>query len=377
MAQPDPNAPPETIAFSGFSGMKNTVTAERLTADELVRALNVDIDDKGQLLRRRGKTLVAGGDFHSLFAANDGTVYGVRNNNLCIINPDYSTEVLKTGLNSDPATGLSPLCYLQIGETIYFSSLQDSGKIIGDVVKPWGQQNDAGLWLSPVIHPTPTLAAIRGKLLKAPPMATAMTYWNGRIYMANGRQLWATELYLYDYVDATRTFFTFETDITLLGTVGDGFYVGGLDGLWFMSGPRLDGLKRQKVMDSAVIPGSSVDVPAELANPPQIPATSDTPTQVSICFLTENGFCVAQDSGQAYNLTEAKFIFPGIQRAAAMFRRQDGVSQYLAVGDSGGTPTAAARIGDFADAEIIRGGGRWSLVVDQVTFGDAVDATVI
>jgi len=368
----DPNP---DLTFAKFTGLRNTVSPERLSAEELARAINVDIDDEGQIRRRRGYRKVLAGDFHSGFTAENGTVYCVMNNNLVSVSPGYSTQVLKVGLNSDPASGLDPLCWGQVGETLYYSSRTDSGKIVNGVVLPWGKQDDAGLWLSPVVNPTPTLAQIRGKLLKAPPMATCMTYYNGRLYLASGSTLWYTELFLYDYVDATKTFYQFEGNITLLGTVSDGIYVGTDQGLWFLQGTS-NPLKRIAVMDSAVIPGSMVDIPAELANPPQIPANSDTPLKISIAFLTTSGFCVAQDGGQAYNLTEDKFIFPDAVRAAALWRRQDGVNQYVAVADSEGAPTDSARIGDYVDAEIVRG-GTWREVAERAVIGDQLTATIV
>lgn len=370
---PNPNAPPEAITFGKFTGLRNTVTAERLSPSELASAVNIDLDDAGQARRRRGYTLKLSGDIHSLFGANDGSIYGVRNNNLVIINPDYSTEVLKVGLNSDPSAGLDPLCWAQVGDTIYYSSRSDSGQIKNGAVLPWGAQDAAGEWFSPVLNPTANLPAIRGKLLAAPPMASCMTYFNGRLYLAQGRTLWATELFSYNFVDKTRGFRMFEGEITLLGTVGDGIYVGTDEGLWFMTGSWGE-MKRSRIMDSAVIPGSMVDIPAELANPPQVPADADTPMKISISFLTTTGFCVAQDGGQAYNLTEDKVVFPDAVRSAALYRRQDGINQYIAVTDSGGTPTASTRIGDYVDAELIRG-GRWSPARDGVVIGDRLTPT--
>ena len=378
MPPPDPRQLPETVLLNKFAGMTNTVMPERLDGNELMLASNIDIDDRGQLHRRRGYTLKLAGDCHSLFEAEDGTVYGVVSNNLCIIRPNYSTVVLKAGISSDPVSGLDPLCYCQVGDTIYYSSAQDSGKIIDGVVLPWGASNSAGMWLSPVVHPTPTLAEVRGKLLGKPPMATCMTYWNGRIYMANGRQVWATELYLYDYVDKTRNFHTFEYDVTLLGTVTDGIYVGTTQGLWFLTGPHYSQLARTTIMDSGVIAGSMVDIPAELANPPQTPADADTPVKISIAFLTTTGFCMAQDGGVATNYTEAKFIFPEVVRAAAMFRRQDGINQYIAVADSGGTPVSNGRFGEYPDRGLARDiAFSASGPASTVQFGDSVDATLI
>ena len=353
-----PQTPPPTdaepsIVFSKFAGLVNTVTPERLDPNELAVAINVDIDDRDQIHRRRGYKRRLTGDCHSLFTANDGTTYGVVNSNLCIIRPDYSTVVLKPGLASDPAAGLDPLCYTQVGDTIYFSSSQDSDKIVDGVVLPWGAQDDAGIWVSPVVIPTPSLAPIAGRLLGKPPRATTMSYFNGRLYMGCGRLLWATELYLYDFVDKTRNFLQFEADITMVGTVGDGIYVGTDEGLWFLAGPTFP-LKRTRIMDSAVIRGSMVDIPAELANPPQVPADADMPVKISICFMTENGYCVGQDGGNATNFSEDKFIFPAMSRAAAFYRRQDGMNQYVIVGDSDGSPMSNARSGSYVDPQLSR-----------------------
>jgi hypothetical protein len=378
MAQTDPAGqdPNPDVTFGKFTGLKNTVTAERLANDELASAVNVEVDDQGQIRRRRGYAKKLSGEFHSLFSAADGTVYGVMNGNLVIINPGYTTQVLKVGISSDPTAGETPLSWVQVGDVLYYSSPQDSGKIVNGAVMPWGTLNGAGYWLSPVVNPTPTLAPIKGKLLRNPPHATCMTYWNGRIYMGAGTTLWATELYLYDYVDATRSFFQFEGEITMLGTVTDGIYVGTDQGLWFLTGSTLSELKRVPVMDSAVIPGSMVDIPAELANPPQMGLNMDTEVKISLAFLTTNGFCVAQDGGQAYNLTENKFIFPDAARASALWRRQDGINQYVAVTDSEGDPASSARIGDYLDATIIRA-GNWVVATDGVVIGDSVAVTKV
>ena len=372
---PPPPDAAQSITLTKFSGLINTVSRERLNANELAIAVNIDIDDRDQIHRRRGYSKKISGDSHSLFTANDGTVYGVINGDLCAILPNYTTHVLKTGINADPSAGLDPLCFTQVGDMIYYSSTTDSGKIIDGVVQAWGAQNDAGIWVSPVVIPTPTLAPVAGRLLGKPPMATVMSYFNGRIYMGCGRLLWATELYLYDFVDKTRNFLQFEGDITMIGTVGDGIYVGTDEGLWFLAGPTFP-LKRTRIMDSAVIRGSMVDIPAELANPPQVPADADTPVKVSISFLTETGFCVGQDSGSAVNFTEDKFIFPVMQRVAAFYRRQDGMNQYIAVCDSAGTPTDTARFGEYLDPICIRATDGANPARESIGFGECWDAII-
>ena len=344
--QPAPG--PDSISLNRFAGIKNTVSRERLKPDELVTGGNIDIDDAGQIHRRRGYRRVNSSPCSSLFTANSGVVFGVEGSTLGVINPDYSFIPLQTGV------GTAPISYVQVGRTVYFSSVSSSGKIntASLTVEPWGIVGGAATWLSPVVNPTTTLAPIQGKLLRAPPLARFLTYFNGRIYMAVGNVLWATELYLYDFVNATRTYMTFETEIMGLGTVTDGIYVGTEDGTWFLSGPQFSEFKRQSLMNAGVVPGSMIPIPGELADPHNL----DQPVVAknSVMFLTPQGLCVGEDGGQVFNLTQTHVWFPDAISAAALWRRQDGVNQYLGVLDSGGMPTDGARIGDYISAEIIR-----------------------
>ena len=77
---------------------------------------------------------------------------------------------------------------------------------------------------------------IKGKLLKPPPLATIITYFNGRIYLAVGNTVWFTELYLYDWVDSVKGFLPFENNVTVLTAVSDGLYVGTETAVWYLSG---------------------------------------------------------------------------------------------------------------------------------------------
>lgn len=370
MPAPDPNAqPPESIILDSFTGLKNTLSRERLGPKDLVTAVNVDIDDAGQLSRRRGQTQVATGNFHSPTTTNYGKVLIVKDGMLSLLNADYSVQNIVPVLGSDPSTGEPPLAYVQVGDTMYYSGLADSGKIDLNTwtAGPWGSEPD--LWLSPVVDPTGTLPPVAGKLLGKPPNATTMDYYSGRIYMAAGRVLWATELYSYDFVDKNAGYKYFEAPITMVAAVGDGVFVGTEEGLWFMSGPNFGDMKRRRVMDSPVIPGSVVSVPGELGNPPQVGLSADTPAEVSVMFMTDTGICVGGDGGQTTNLTESKYFFPTTVSAAALYRRQDGANAYVAVTQNGGTPSNNAAIGDYVDAVLIRR-DTWREVCDRVFVTD-------
>lgn len=346
MAGPPIPAEPlaDSVVIQQFAGLRNTVTAERLGPGDFETAVNIDLDDAGQVHRRRGFTLVSAGNYHSVFTTRRA-IYGVKNTALGIINPDYTfTEI-------QAAVGSEALAYVQVEDNVYFSSPTASGVISADgVVGAWGAVVDAGQWISPVVNPTSTLGAIRGRQLGAPPMATALAYLNGRIYLAHRRTVWATELYLYALVDKTRNFLQFESDITVLGSASDGLYVGTQDAVWFLSGTFRE-MRRVQVSQYGALPGSLVYVPAGMFSPETAPS-GESPD--AVLFMTNSGLVVGLDSGVTRNLTQDRILFPDAQSVAALFRRQDGVNQYIGVVDSGGAPQTAARIGDYVDAEIRR-----------------------
>ena len=369
MPAPDNSQPPESITLDKFDGLKNTLSKERMGPADLVTAVNVDIDDASQISRRRGRTQVATGNFHSPFTTNFGKVLIVKDGMLSLLYPDYTAQSIVPIIGSDPSEGERPLAYVQIGGTVYYSGASDSGKVdlASFTASPWG--DDPDLWLSPVVDPTATLAPVAGKLLGKPPNATAMDYFSGRIYLANDKTLWVTELYAYDFVDKNAGYKYFEAPITMVAAVSDGVFVGTEEGLWFLSGPSFAQMKRRRVMDSPVIPGSVVSVPGELGNPPQVGLQADTPVQVSVMFMTATGICVGGDGGQTTNLTESKFFFPAAVSAAALYRRQDGANAYVAVTQNGGTPSNTAAIGDYVDAVLIRR-DTWREACDRVFVTD-------
>lgn len=346
MASAPPDLP-QSIILGSFAGIKNTVSEERLQQGELAAAVNVDIDDAGQLRRRRGYQRKHGGNHHSLTTIAGRTLV-VR---------DGVLGELTAGLAFREIVPVGPgkLCYTRVGSTIYFSSPTVSGKIVNGAYQRWGEPG-AGQWVSPVIRPTETLGAVAGKLLRAPPHATALGAYKGRIYLAAGPVLWTTELFNYEVVDSTRNFMVFEDDITMVAPVNDGIYIGTTADLQFLRGTHAEGLERTTCMSVGVIPGSEVWVPYSKVDPRA--RSGPIPEGDGPVFMTAGGICIGLEGGNVYNLTQDHVVFPGAVSAAALYREDQGANSYLAVADSAGGPSANARIGDYVDADIVRASQR-------------------
>ena len=339
------NRLPETLMLQAFEGLKNTVSKHRLAPSDLERAINIDLDDVGQLRRRRGYTLKLAGDFHSV--ANVGSlILGVKDGELGIINPDYSFDGLGDTVGSER------MSYVSVDDTIYWSNRLASGKlsVTARTTSAWGYPVSATEWHSQVITPTEYLTPIAGKLLSPPPTAQHLAYLNGRIYLASGQIIWATELYLYDYVDRTKNFIQYENEITGMGSLPGSLYVGTDEGVWYMSGP-FGQMARKKVVTSPMLAGSMVRARASMINDRLRQTTDEADV---LLFLTDAGLVAGFDDGRCYNLTQDRFEFPTGEKVFPMLREQDGISQYVAVVDHGGGASNNARIGDYVDAEIVR-----------------------
>lgn len=339
-----PPVPPTSIILSSFAGIRNTVSEERLKIDELAAAVNVDIDDAGQLRRRRGRVQVSSEPHHSLWAFPWMTVV-VRSGVLGRLFPDYS-------FNPIVQVGPELLSYTSVGNMIYYSSAVTNGKISADGIPlTWGEPG-AGVWISPVVRPTETLGAIRGKQLTAPPNATIIEAYKGRIYMGNGPVVWATERWNYDKVDRVKNFLPFEADTTMIAAVDDGLYVGTTNELLFLQGTLEDGFKLTHIIQAGVVPGSYVVAPYSKTIPQA--RSGPVPEGSGPLFMTAAGIIVGMNSGNAFNLTQERMVFPEAVSAAALYREDQGANSYVAVANSAGGPAANARIGDYVDAEIVR-----------------------
>ena len=335
---------PDTLIVGRFQGIKNTVNPERLQSNELEAAVNIDIDDALQARRRRGYARVATGDFHSLHTAESGVTFAVRDNQIVHIAADLTITPIGDG-------GADPVAWLDFAGTTYFASRAASGKILPDLtIEPWGQAGGAGEWLSPVVNPTATLGEVAGRLLGRPPMAEFLTELNGRIWLAEGRTIWVTELYAPDLVDRTRNFMQFEAPITGMLRCTSGVYVGTETAVYFLSG-ALGEMRRQLVAETGCIRGSMIRTRGDLAMVAGEPAAQH---RDAIMFMIDQGLIVGFDNGFCRNITWNETLFPTASRVAPMMRRQDGMHQYVAALDSGGAPSSDVNIGAYVHAEIRR-----------------------
>jgi len=182
---------------------------------------------------------------------------------------------------------------------------------------------------------------------KTPPRGAGPLAWLfGRILIADGNVLWATDPYQYELVDTIAGYKMFESEITFVGNVSNGVFIGTQTGVFFMGGP----------FESAQLTRVSTHrAPKQVPQPIDMAEVLKGDDQgVGLLFITEGGVCIGTAGGQVTNLTNKIFEFPKTESMSVMVRAQDGMNQFVGVASHPGSPTGSARFGDFVDAEIVR-----------------------
>jgi hypothetical protein len=97
-----------------------------------VEAVNVDLDNSGLPARRAGTSIKRAGAAHSLWAQGDMCIFA-SGTSLMRLYPDYSSEVLTTGLTAN-----APVSYVEVNGRIYWGNGHESGVIANAVCRSWG-----------------------------------------------------------------------------------------------------------------------------------------------------------------------------------------------------------------------------------------------
>lgn len=140
----------KTIAKGPFLGINNRRPDFSLhvdkTGDFLRSAENVDIDNAGNLRRRKAAIRIqAMTGAHSLFTSGDGTRYMVRDSVMYTVTlPSYAETLFKILSSNAPAS------YVEFNGSIYYSNGTDSGCIKSGVWYPWALPTPAAPTVSTV-----------------------------------------------------------------------------------------------------------------------------------------------------------------------------------------------------------------------------------
>ena len=148
----------KTIPLGPFLGINNRRPSFDLHVDKIGDFLadgeNIDIDNAGNIRRRRADVLIEGtpSNSHGLHMTGETAGYLVIESILYAVTlPEYSQTLFKV------LTSNAKMSWVQIGEDLFYSNGTDKGRITGGAWYPLGLPTPAA----------PTLTAIDGNLLRA------------------------------------------------------------------------------------------------------------------------------------------------------------------------------------------------------------------
>lgn len=397
-------------------GLDNVHLDYEVPADALRQAVNVDITDSGKVRRRKGHALItAMTGAHSLWSDNLGNAYFMLANTLKALFTGGSTQNLGTVLAGDnklsyvkvnesvyfscasakgkitnnviqpwgieaPTTppvieatvgildigtyhaavtyvladgresGASVLTSVELtaagGIAVIGMPIPSSTSVIkkrlylstanGEVLylaKEMGVLDQFATISSPV-----TETELRTAYLSEPILSSCLAETNGRIFMvdaANKKAVYYTEAISFDHVDIRKNFYQFPEEVTLIAGTRTGLYVCA-DKTYYIANAGMDEASQTEIFDYTGI-ANSVQI---------IPSTHEP------IWMTERGAVIGHDGGNAEILSSSSLVPGKMIDAASMVREQNGVRQYVVVGQQ--TEGSTVESSTYAEAEITR-----------------------
>jgi len=166
----------------------------------------------------------------------------------------------------------------------------------------------------------------RSEFMQPAPLGTLSCLWNGRVLLAVGPVLYASQHGRFELFDMRRDFKQFNGDITAIVRMDEGIFVGTTKELAFLEGGTFDKLSYNQVIDGPVVLGSGLSIQAE-----HLLVSETTPHhgQAMIC-IAKQMLVAAISSGKVIFMTEGRYITDATE-VCATFRLIDDIPQYIAV----------------------------------------------
>jgi len=300
------------IRFNKFLGLNTIDNPVRLVVGKesvkLTQATNVDVNNDMSLSSRYGFRLVLSGKGKSIGPHG----LHILNENLCQLVHYNDGSVISNILL--PNVGNNPMSYADAFDSIYFTNNQVIGWVSNGIVYniPFPTYESSGL---PITYKLPV------------PFGNILEYAFGRLWIAKDNYIIhsdsGTGINRYDARNGIGI--TLGSNITLLKAVDTGLFVSDSSGVHYFNGRNPLKLDRKHLSDYPALPGQHW-TQRNLT----ITFKGNTHTfSTAILFPTTQGLCVGGDNGAFHNLTEFEILMPSATSAASLWRRLNGIDQYI------------------------------------------------
>lgn len=297
------------MIFNSTTGLNNKVDPVRLQNDkgltELASAMNVDIDQTGRLSRRLGYSLVTSGKVHSFFDC--GTTC------LCV-DDGYLKSFTGAALLSISQVGSSPMGYAKVfmgdKDVVYMGNGSRALKHnVGSYsVSNWEFTQTQNVNPKNSERPSEYVGPETSRFFQSVPVPSVVEVYNGRMYAANGENVWVSEPFAYDMFDLARGYLPFKSRVKMIKSVMTGLYVGDEDSIYFLHGSGPKDFTVTEVHRSPVIPGTDTSVDAGIFDL----------YGKAVLMATKEGVCLGGMDGYFKNLSEKKIRMPDASSGSAI-----------------------------------------------------------
>lgn len=244
-------------------GIVNVVPPHAVPADALVSAVNVDIDQAGNVIRRKSWEQADNAPAHSLFK-HEGVTYGVVDGMLGVLDTDGFTpkravagRLNWTVLNGEPV----------------WTDGQEVAQVKGLLPADFNQDHEEDL--------VPL------------PGGQWVEYWQGRLVVARGRTLYFSRPLNYGACDPMRDFLMMGERVIWMVALPGGMYVGLRNSVQYLGGAGYPEIT-QKIVAGPSWPGAATVIGSERLGEK---VTEGFQHEVYAVWMTSKGFALGSPTG--------------------------------------------------------------------------------
>lgn len=295
------NTPKITYKFIGANNVDDpTEVAGILAVDptlilsEMSQLVNVDTDNNGKVSRRKGYTYINSTAPHSMWS-NNKNCYFVENGFLKQLNLDNSVSIVSTLPTNNKLVYEEVNNVVVISDGTIYKILQDN--VLYDPIPKNG------------------ITPVGGQILKL---------FKGRLYIANGSNIYFTLPYDIETLDTTTNIIPMPSYVKMIIAVEDGLFVSDSNAIYFLKGESPEQFEVIKIANYPAIEGTAMQTRGEIFGE-ELQGVSDT----AGIFATTQGICVVGNNGFFKNISKYKYQYKPGTVGTAVLKEQNGITQYV------------------------------------------------
>lgn len=288
----------KTRILKGSGGLNTESDPVRSSYDpelgiwDLAACVNVDISDKYRISRRKGFTRKLAGDAHSLTPIEEKYCLFCAADVLCRLEPNLTDYT--------PIATVTPgkrLSVVVLDGKAYWCNGHENGIVIEGINQGWTA--------------TGVVSSNMTRVFSDPPIGSLLSYYNGRMYVIEGKIVWYSEPYGPNLFSKGDSFLSLESNIQMFRPVENGIYVSDEYSIHFLKGQQPKEFIWATVDDTPALRYSDKVLQASLMlDQSSAPVLSLNTAAKAATWLTNKGVCFGSSEGQITQLTERKMDLP-------------------------------------------------------------------